>query len=138
MKRIRADDLHKKWMKSPAYRREYEALAEEFALATALLSARGRAGLTQVQVARRMKTTQTAIARLEGGRVKPSTRTLERYARATGHKLVIGFEPVKGKKAKGLPPPSKETRRAIKEARGRKNIENFASVAQWAKKVRSL
>jgi DNA-binding XRE family transcriptional regulator len=59
--------------------------------------ARARAGLTQAQVARRMKTTQTAIARLEGGRVKPSTRTLERYAKATGHRLVIGFEPKRGK-----------------------------------------
>jgi hypothetical protein len=43
-----------------------------------------------------MKTTQTAIARLEGGRIKPSTRTLERYAKATGHRLVIGFEPKRG------------------------------------------
>ncbi len=137
MKRIRADDLHKKWMKSPAYRREYEALAEEFALATALLSARGRAGLTQAQVARRMKTTQTAIARLEGGRVKPSTRTLERYARATGHKLVIGFEPVKEKKAKRIRGPNKETRRAIEGARRRKNVESFPSASEWAKKVRS-
>jgi ribosome-binding protein aMBF1 (putative translation factor) len=90
---------------NPAYRREYGALAEEFALASALLEARGRAGLTQAQVARRMKTTQTAIARLEGGRVKPSTRTLERYARATGHRLVIGFEPVSRKvKAKEAHP----------------------------------
>ena len=32
MKRIKADDLHKKWMKNPEYRREYEALEEEFAL----------------------------------------------------------------------------------------------------------
>jgi hypothetical protein len=48
-----------------------------------------------------MKTTQTAIARLEGGRLKPLTRTLERYARATGHKLVIGFEPVKEKRRVG-------------------------------------
>jgi transcriptional regulator with XRE-family HTH domain len=63
-----------------------------------MMDARARAGLTQAQVATRMKTTQTAIARLEGGRLKPSTRTLERYARATGHKLVIGFEPVKEKR----------------------------------------
>ncbi len=90
MKHIRADDLHKKWMKSPAYRREYEALEEEFALFNAMMSARRRAGLTQADVAKRMKTTQTAIARLESGRGKPSTRTLERFARATGHRLVIG------------------------------------------------
>ena len=44
-----------------------------------------------------LRTTQTAIARLEGGRIKPSTRTLERYAKATGHRLVIGFEPKRGK-----------------------------------------
>lgn len=99
MKIITADDLHKEWMKNPAYQREYEALTEEFALAKALLSARGRAGLTQAQVAQRMKTTQTAVARLEGGGLNPSTRTLERYARATGHRLVIGFEPV-AKKSK--------------------------------------
>lgn len=97
MKRIRADDLHKEWMDNPAYRREYEALEEEFALVATLIQARARAGLTQAQVARRMKTTQTAVARLEGGRVKPSTRTLENYAAATGHRLVIDFVPVKRK-----------------------------------------
>ena len=97
MRLIRVTDLHKKWMKDPAYRREYEALEGEFALVGAMMEARARAKLTQAQVARRMNTTQTAIARLEGGRIKPSTRTLERYAKATGHKLVIGFEPKRGK-----------------------------------------
>ena len=99
MKPVRADELHKKWIKNADYRREYEALEEEFALASALLDARGRAGLTQAQVAKRMKTTQTAVARLEAGRVKPSTRTLERYARATGHRLIIAFRPVRSKAA---------------------------------------
>ena len=90
--------LHKKWMKDPAYRREYEALEEEFAL----IAARARAGLSQAQLARRMKTTQSAIARLESGRAKPSTRTLQRFAAATGHRLKISFEPVaKGKKRAG-------------------------------------
>jgi ribosome-binding protein aMBF1 (putative translation factor) len=97
MRLVRAADVHKKWMRDPAYRREYEALEGEFALVGAMMEARARAGLTQAQVARRMKTTQTAVARLEGGRVKPSTRTLERYAKATGHRLVIGFEPERGK-----------------------------------------
>jgi transcriptional regulator with XRE-family HTH domain len=95
MKRIRADDLHDRWMKNPAHRREYD----ELGLASALLEARCRAGLTQAQVARRMKTTQAAIARLEGGRVKPSTRTLERYAHATGHRVVIGFAPTAGQRS---------------------------------------
>ena len=93
MSRIRVDDLHKRWMKDSKYRREYRALEEEFSLVAALIKARTRAGLTQEQVAQRMKTTQAVIARLEGGGSKPSTRTLERYAEATGSRLRITFEP---------------------------------------------
>lgn len=93
MKRITVDELHKKWMKNPKYRREYDALAEEFSLSAALIEARSRAGLTQQQVAERMKTTQAVIARLEGGGTMPSTRTLEKYAKATGTRLKISFEP---------------------------------------------
>jgi len=95
MSRILADDLHKKWMKDAKYRREYAALEEEFSLVSALIEARTRAGLTQEQVARRMKTTQAVIARLESGGSKPSTRTLERYAEATGSRLRITFEPAR-------------------------------------------
>ena len=43
MKKI--SSLHKKWLKDPAYRKEYEALEEEFALASAMIAARSRAGL---------------------------------------------------------------------------------------------
>jgi transcriptional regulator with XRE-family HTH domain len=93
MKRIRVDDLHKGWMKDSRYRREYEGLEGEFSLAAALLAARTRVGLTQDQVARRMKTTQAVIARLESGGSKPSMRTLERFAKATGSRLRIIFEP---------------------------------------------
>lgn len=93
MSRIRVDDLHKGWMKDPKYRREYEAPEEEFSLVGALIEARTRAGLTQEEVARRMKTTQAVIAGLEGGGSKPSTRTLERYAEATGSRLRITLEP---------------------------------------------
>jgi ribosome-binding protein aMBF1 (putative translation factor) len=98
MSEVRISTLAKKWMKDPAFRREYEALEEEFALASAMIDARARARLTQAQVAKRMSTTQTVVARLESGRFKPSTRTLERYAHATGHRLVIGFEKAKAKK----------------------------------------
>ncbi|HEX3746385.1 MAG TPA: helix-turn-helix transcriptional regulator [Bryobacteraceae bacterium] len=93
MKRTTVNDLHKNWMKNPKYRREYEALEEEFSISSALIEARARAGLTQEQVAQRMKTTQAVIARLEGGGTMPSTRTLEKYAKATGTRLRISFEP---------------------------------------------
>ena len=67
----RIKDLHKKWMKDPEYRREYDALEGEFALAAEVAKARSRAGLSQAELARRMKTTQSTIARLESGRGKP-------------------------------------------------------------------
>ena len=92
MSRIRVDNLHKSWMQDSKYRREHKALEKEFSLVAALIEARTRAGLTQEQVARRMKTTQAVVARLEGGGSKPSTRTLERYADATGSRLKISFE----------------------------------------------
>ena len=88
-------DLHKKWMKDPEYRREYEGLEEEFALASAIIAARAQAGLTQEELATRMETSQSAIARLESGRTIPSGRTLKRFARATGTRLRISFEPAR-------------------------------------------
>src|SRR3954452_18729233 len=60
-------------------------------LASALLDMRRRSQLTQAQVAARMATTQTAIARLESGRQSPSVQTLQSYARANGYCLEIGF-----------------------------------------------
>jgi ribosome-binding protein aMBF1 (putative translation factor) len=89
--------LHKKMMKDPEYCKEYDALEEEFALIAAVAKARLRSGLTQAQLAKRMKTTQSTVARLESGRGQPSTRTLQRFAKATGHRLKISFEPVKGR-----------------------------------------
>ncbi len=93
MKRTTVDELHKTWSKNPKYRREYDALEEEFSLSAALIEARATAGLTQAQVAQRMKTTQAVIARLEGGGSMPSTRTPEKSAKATGMRLKISFEP---------------------------------------------
>jgi hypothetical protein len=40
---------------------------------------------------------QPVVARLESGRVRPSMRTLERLAEATGSRLLISFEPREGK-----------------------------------------
>lgn len=91
-------DLHKKWMKDPEYRREYEGLEEEFALASAIIDARSRAGLTQEELAAKMETSQSAIARLESGRTIPSGRTLRRFAKATGTRLRIRFEPTRPSK----------------------------------------
>lgn len=97
----RITDLHRKWMKEPKYRKAYEALEEEFVLASAVIDARNRAGLTQQELARKMGTTQPVVARLESGRTRPSMRTLERLADATGSRLLITFEPRSEKRPEG-------------------------------------
>ena len=92
-KTVSAETVFARWREDPAYVAAYDALEDEFALAGALIKARNDAGLTQAQVAEAMNTTQAAIARLESGRSPPSTRTLQRYAKATRTKLRISFEP---------------------------------------------
>ena len=94
---IPVEEVAKEWMKDPAFRAAYDALEEEFALAEALIKARAAADMTQEEVAKAMGTTQAAVARLESGRSRPSTRTLRRFAEATGTQLRISFE--KPKKA---------------------------------------
>jgi predicted transcriptional regulator len=87
-------DLKAELLVNPLVKAEYDALEEEFALINALLDARARSGLTQEEIARRMGTTQSAVARLESGRSRPSMRTLERYAAATGSKVRVVLEAV--------------------------------------------
>jgi ribosome-binding protein aMBF1 (putative translation factor) len=93
---IPVQEAAERWKKNPEFVAAYEALEEEFALATALIKARADADMTQEQVAAAMGTTQAVVARLESGRALPSTRTLERFAKATRTKLRISFEPVAG------------------------------------------
>jgi len=82
-------ELKERLMKNPEFRAEYEKADAEFALVEALVHARMNAKLTQAQLAKKLGTTQSAIARLEGGRISPSVATLRRYAQATGAKLRI-------------------------------------------------
>jgi ribosome-binding protein aMBF1 (putative translation factor) len=97
----RITDLHKKWLKEPKYKKAYDALEQEFVLASVVMDVRNRAGLTQEALARKMGTTQPVVARLESGRVRPSMRTLERLAEATGSRLLISFEPRDAKRPAG-------------------------------------
>jgi transcriptional regulator with XRE-family HTH domain len=82
----------KRWMKEPGFKKGYDALEDEFALASQLIEARSRAGLTQAEVAERMGTSQSTVARLESGGAKPSLSTLKRFAKATGARVRITLE----------------------------------------------
>jgi transcriptional regulator with XRE-family HTH domain len=61
--------------------------------ADALRTARQRAGLTQRELAERALTAQSVVARIERGQTDPSSGTLQRLLRATGHALVLQVEP---------------------------------------------
>jgi predicted transcriptional regulator len=82
-------ELKRRLMKNPEFAAEYERADAEFAIIEALVRARTKAKLTQAELAERLGTTQSAVARLEGGRISPSVATLRRYAEATGAKLQI-------------------------------------------------
>ncbi len=75
----------------PEVKREYDRLAEEFEFLDEILKARAAAGLTQADVAARIGTTQSAVARLESpvGKHSPSLATLQRYASALGYRLQL-------------------------------------------------
>lgn len=86
------DDLHKKWLKKPKYKAAYDSMAEEFELASAIISARSKAKFTQEELAEKMEAKQSLIARLESGAQNTTIRTLQRIAEATGTHLKISFE----------------------------------------------
>lgn len=89
MTTIAFDDFKTRLLADPAVRAEYDALAPEFEISGELLRARMRAGLSQAELAARMGTSQSAIARLESGQTLPSTKTLLRFAQATGSRFQI-------------------------------------------------
>jgi len=83
-----------KAMKQDGFKKAYEDLEEEYALAKEMLAARARIGLTQEAVAEIMGTTKSAISRLEAvGKHAPSLTTLKKYAQAVGCHLEIKFVP---------------------------------------------
>jgi transcriptional regulator with XRE-family HTH domain len=83
--------LRTKALAVPAVKAEFDKLSDEFSLLDEFLKARTSQGLTQAQVAERIGTTQSAVARMESGsgRHSPSLATLTKYADALGCKLEV-------------------------------------------------
>ena len=103
----------------PEVKKAYDELAEEFTFLDEFLKARAASGLTQAQVAERVGTTQSVIARLESGRTKhsPSLTTLRRYAEAIGYRVELRLVKTRGLtvrssgRATGIRSQSKRSRR---------------------------
>lgn len=86
-------EVKRRLLADPKTRAEYDALADEFGMTRQLIEARTRAHMTQSDVAERMGTSQSVVARLEGGKRPPSLRTVQRYAEAVGGRVVLRIEP---------------------------------------------
>ena len=81
----------RKAFERPGVKSAYDELGQEFAFLDEVLKARAESGLTQAEVAERIGTTQSAIARMESAAAKhsPSISTLQRYAQALGYRVEI-------------------------------------------------
>jgi transcriptional regulator with XRE-family HTH domain len=87
-------------------------------IGAAILAARTTAGLPQNDLAAKLKTAQQNVQRLEKGGSIPSTNTLLRIAKATGHKLVLSFDQCVNLKRRST---SKETGYAERKPRRRRH-----------------
>lgn len=83
------EDLEKELLADPAVKKEYDKLAPRYAIISEVISARIKRGMTQQQIAEKMGTKQSAIARLESGNSNPSISFLEKLARVLGYKLTV-------------------------------------------------
>jgi ribosome-binding protein aMBF1 (putative translation factor) len=85
-------ELRKKVLDSDDAKRGYGEARLAYDLSVQVREAREAKGLSQSQLAERMGTQQSVIARLEGGGITPTLPTLKRIADALGTKLTVGFE----------------------------------------------
>ncbi len=87
------ESFREKLLSDPEVLREYEAHKAEFEIARALIKARLAAKMTQLDVARRMHTSQAQIARLESGQHFPSMNSIHKYAQAVNRKIHLSINP---------------------------------------------
>jgi len=86
----RKDDFEKyleKQLKDPEFREEYEKLEPLYSLIKAEIKLRNEKRLSQKELAERMKTSQSAIARFERGDSNPTLEFVTRLAKALGTTL---------------------------------------------------
>lgn len=81
--------LHDAWMRNPEYKKAYDDLEIEFALIRAILEQRERKGITQKQLAERVGTKQSAIARFESGNANPTLAFVKKLSQALDLHLTV-------------------------------------------------
>ncbi len=88
--------LRRRLLADPEVKAEYDRLGPIFAVIFEMTEARRAAGLTQAEIAARMGTTQSVIARLENARHMPTFEMIARYAAAIGRRVEIRLAPTGG------------------------------------------
>jgi predicted transcriptional regulator len=83
------EDIKASRADSPARRRGYERAGRAIRVAFEIRALREKKGLSQRELAERVGTTQSAIARLEAGNVSPSLPTLDKIADALGAEVSL-------------------------------------------------
>lgn len=89
------DEVKAARSQSPERRRGHEKAGRAIRLATEIRALREARGLSQRELAERVGTTQSAIARLEGGNISPSLPTLDKIAEALDAELSVGLADLK-------------------------------------------
>ena len=88
-------EYKEKRMKDPEFAKAYDEIQPEMNITRAILDARIRAGMTQMELAEKSGISQADICRLEKGTRNPSIALLKRLADAMDSTLRIEFVPKK-------------------------------------------
>lgn len=83
------EDLEKELLSDPKVKKEYDRLTPRYAVISQLIAARLKKHMTQKDIAEKLGTKQSAIARLESGSINPTLEFLQKIAQVMGYKLSI-------------------------------------------------
>jgi len=78
-------------LQNKAVKKEYDKLTPRYKIISELISARIKKGITQKELAQKIGTKQSAIARFEAGNINPSLGFLEKMAKVMGYRLNISL-----------------------------------------------
>ncbi len=81
----------KRMKKDPEFWNGYDERLETFKLGILLKQARLEAGLTQEEIAKRLRTTKSVVSRMENHSTDILLSTLEKFARAVGRKIHVAL-----------------------------------------------
>ena len=94
MKHARSyNDVKRRFLADPEFRKEYEALGPEFELIESIIKRRGELKMSQEELAAKVGTGQAAVSRLESGNANPTLASLVDIAKALDANLHIELKP---------------------------------------------